>query len=558
MGFQLISGFPATTGDDYQLNTISVLRHASSVYPEVEVASRREDGSIFRYSYQEAYERVCKLANALERLGVKPGDRVGVMDWNTYRHFELYMAISGIGAVILQMNPRLGHEDIAYVVGHSETRFIFVTDSLLPVIEAIANKVKTVEGFVVITDKDLGALGTTLSPLSSYEELLSVEPPDYPWRMIDEKSAYSACYTSGTTGKPKGVYYSHRSIYLHTTAVALSFSISASDVLLQMVPMFHAQGWGFWLAAPMTGAKLVFSGRYTLDTTGGLVDLIVSEKPTVTAGAPALFMPMLHYIRTMPQKPDFSGLRIASGATEPPLAMMREFWELCRAEFIHAYGATETSPVVTVNHLKPSLRGWSKEQQWENQKKQGLPVAGVEMKIVGADGKETVRDGQTVGELLIRGPWIASSYYNDPRTADCFRDGYWISGDAGTVDRHGYVKITDRVKDMIKSGGEWISSIDLENAIMAHPGVLEASVVGLPHPKWQERPVALVVPKAETKDKITKADILEFIRPGFAKWQLPDEILFVDSIPKTSVGKFSKKTMREQYADLFKSIDTGA
>ncbi len=558
MGFQLISGFPATTGDDYQLNTISVLRHASSVYPEVEVASRREDGSIFRYSYQEAYERVCKLANALERLGVKPGDRVGVMDWNTYRHFELYMAISGIGAVILQMNPRLGPEDIAYVVGHSETRFIFVTDSLLPVIEAIANKVKTVEGFVVITDKDRGALGTTLSPLSSYEELLSVEPPDYPWRMIDEKSAYSACYTSGTTGKPKGVYYSHRSIYLHTTAVALSFSISASDVLLQMVPMFHAQGWGFWLAAPMTGAKLVFSGRYTLDTTGGLVDLIVSEKPTVTAGAPALFMPMLHYIRTMPQKPDFSGLRIASGATEPPLAMMREFWELCRAEFIHAYGATETSPVVTVNHLKPSLRGWSKEQQWENQKKQGLPVAGVEMKIVGADGKETVRDGQTVGELLIRGPWIASSYYNDPRTADCFRDGYWISGDAGTVDRHGYVKITDRVKDMIKSGGEWISSIDLENAIMAHPGVLEASVVGLPHPKWQERPVALVVPKAETKDKITKADILEFIRPGFAKWQLPDEILFVDSIPKTSVGKFSKKTMREQYADLFKSIDTGA
>ncbi len=558
MGFQLISGFPATTGNDYQLNTISVLRHASSVYPEVEVASRREDGSIFRYSYQEAYERVCKLANALQRLGVKPGDRVGVMDWNTYRHFELYMAISGIGAVILQMNPRLGHEDIAYVVGHSETRFIFVTDSLLPVIEAIANKVKTVEGFVVITDKDLGALGTTLSPLSSYEELLSVEPPDYPWRMIDEKSAYSACYTSGTTGKPKGVYYSHRSIYLHTTAVALSFSISASDVLLQMVPMFHAQGWGFWLAAPMTGAKLVFSGRYTLDTTGGLVDLIVSEKPTVTAGAPALFMPMLHYIRTMPQKPDFSGLRIASGATEPPLAMMREFWELCRAEFIHAYGATETSPVVTVNHLKPSLRGWSKEQQWENQKKQGLPVAGVEMKIVGADGKETVRDGQTVGELLIRGPWIASSYYNDPRTADCFRDGYWISGDAGTVDRHGYVKITDRVKDMIKSGGEWISSIDLENAIMAHPGVLEASVVGLPHPKWQERPVALVVPKAETKDKITKADILEFIRPGFAKWQLPDEILFVDSIPKTSVGKFSKKTMREQYADLFKSIDTGA
>jgi fatty-acyl-CoA synthase len=329
--------------------------------------------------------------------------------------------------------------------------------------------------------------------------------------------------------------------------------MSAHDVLIQMVPMFHAQGWGFWLAAPMIGAKLVFSGRYTLETTRGLVDLIMSEKATVTAGAPALFMPMLQYIRSMPQKPDFSGLHIVSGATEPPLAMMREYWELCRAEFIHAYGATETSPVATVNRLKPSLEGWTREQQWENQKKQGLPVAGVEMKVVGANGVETPHDGQTVGEVLIRGPWIAASYYNDPRTAECFRDGYWISGDAGAVDQHGYIKITDRVKDMIKSGGEWISSIDLENAIMAHPGVIEASVVGLPHPKWQERPLALVVLRPEAKDKTTREDILEFIGNRFAKWQLPDDVLFVDSIPKTSVGKFSKKTMRERYADFFQS-----
>ncbi|MGC8490650.1 MAG: long-chain fatty acid--CoA ligase [Syntrophobacteraceae bacterium] len=553
MGFQIISGCPATTGDDYQLNTISVLRHASSVYPEVEIASRREDGTIFRYCYREAYERVCRLANGLQRLGIKPGDRVGVMDWNTYRHFELYMAVSGIGAVMLQMNPRLAPDDIAYIVGHSETRFIFVTESLLPVIEAIAKKAGTVEGYGVITDKEPGAVATSLSPLWSYEELLSAEEPRYPWQMIDEKSAYSACYTSGTTGKPKGVYYSHRSVYLHTTAVALAFGINASDVLLQMVPMFHAQGWGFWLAAPMTGAKLVFSGRYALDTTQTLVDLIVSEKASVTAGAPALFMPMLHYIRTLPQKPDFSRLRIASGATEPPLAMMQEFFELCRAEFIHAYGATETSPVATVNLLKPALTGWPKERQWENQKKQGLPVAGVEMRIVGADGNEVDHDGQTVGELLIRGPWIASSYHNDPRTAECFRDGFWISGDAATVDPNGYVKITDRVKDMIKSGGEWISSIDLENAIMAHPEVVEASVVGLPHPKWQERPLALVVVKKEAEGKITKEDILQFITSKFAKWQLPDDVLFVDSIPKTSVGKFSKKTMRERYAGYFNS-----
>jgi fatty-acyl-CoA synthase len=555
MGFQMISGFAATTGDDYQLNTISVLRHASAVYPEVEVASRREDGSIFRYSYKEAHERVCRLANCLEQLGVRPGDRVGVMDWNTYRHFELYMAISGIGAVMLQMNPRLAPEEIAYIAGHSEARFIFAADSLLPVIEAIAAKVNAVEGFILLTDQKPERIKTSIGPLWSYEELLSLEKPDYPWKMIDEKSAYSACYTSGTTGKPKGVYYSHRSIYLHTASVALVFGINPSDVLLQMVPMFHAQGWGFWLAGPMTGAKLVFSGRYTLETTPGLLDLIVSEKATVTAGAPALFMPMLNYIRTMEKKPDLSGLRIASGATEPPLAMMREFSKLCKAEFIHAYGATETSPVVTVNQLKPSLRGWSKERQWENQKKQGLPVPGVEIKIVGADGLQVPHDGQSVGEILIRGPWIATSYYNDPRTADCFRDGYWISGDAGSIDEHGYIKITDRVKDMIKSGGEWISSIDLENAIMAHPDVLEASVVGLPHPKWQERPLALVVPKPEAKNTITAESILELIGSKFAGWQLPDAVLFVDSIPKTSVGKFSKKTMRELYADFFQSRD---
>ena len=551
MGFQVIRGCPATTGDDYQLNTISILRHASAVYPEVEVASRREDGSIFRYSYQEAYERVCRLARALEKLGVKPGDRVGVMDWNTYRHFELYMAVSGIGAVMLQMNPRLAPEDIAYIVDHSEARFIFVAGSLIAVIESIAKKANKVEGFIVITDKEREAVQTTLSPLSSYEELLGAEEADYPWRMIDEKSAYSACYTSGTTGRPKGVYYSHRSVYLHSAALALAVSLSASDVLLQMVPMFHAQGWGFWLAAPMAGSKLVFSGRYTLETTQGLVDLIISEKATVTAGAPALFMPMLHYIRTLPRKPDFSGLRIISGATEPPLAMMREYWELCGAEFIHAYGATETSPVATVNLLKPSLRDRTKEQQWEVRRKQGLPVAGVEMKIVGANGMETPHDGKTVGEVLLRGPWIATSYHNDSRTADCFRDGFWISGDAGAVDQYGYIKITDRVKDMIKSGGEWISSIDLENAIMAHPGVLEAGVVGLPHPKWQERPLALVVLKEEAKGKTTREAILEFIGDRFAKWQLPDDVLFVDSIPKTSVGKFSKKTMRERYADFF-------
>lgn len=551
MSSQIVTGLPSTSGDDYQLNIIAMLKHASAAYPEVEVVSRGDDGTIFRYSYRQAYERICQLAHALKKLGVQPGDRVGVMEWNTYRHFELYFAIASIGAVVLQMNLRLAPADIAYVVDHSGARFIAVAESLLPVIESVADKIGKVEGFIIITDKPSDELKTALSPAHGYEALLAREEKDYPWPMIDERSAYSACYTSGTTGKPKGVYYSHRCIYLHTMAFAMTLGVSHADVVLQMVPMFHAQGWGMWLMAPMVGAKLVFSGRYTADTTNLLVDLMVSEQATVSGGAPALFMPMLDYIRSLPVKPDLSRLRMISGATEPPLSMMKGYWELGKAEIIHAYGATETTPIVLMNRFKPSLKGWTKEQEWENQKKQGLPVAGIEFKIVGIDGSEVARDGETVGEVAMRGPWITSSYFNDSRTPECFRNGYWLSGDAATIDRNGYVKITDRLKDVIKSGGEWISSIDLENAIMAHPDVAEASVIGLPHPKWQERPLALVVLRPGAGEKTTKQDILDFISGRFAKWQLPDEVLFIEAIPKTSVGKFSKKTMREQYQDFY-------
>jgi fatty-acyl-CoA synthase len=547
----MVGGFPSTSGDDYQLNITSIIKYASATYPEVEVASRREDGSIFRYSYREAYERTCRLANALKKFGVKPGDRVGVMEWNTYRHFELYFAIAGIGAVALQLNLRLAPADVAYVVNHSGARFIAVGDSLLPVMESVADKLNTVEGFILLTDKELNEVKTTLSPISSYEALLGEEEPNHDWPMIDEKSAYSACYTSGTTGRPKGVYYSHRCIYLHTMAFAMTLGVSASDVVLQLVPMFHAQGWGMWLMAPMVGAKLVFSGRYTAEATNVLVDLMVSEKATVSAGAPALFMPMLDCIRKLPEKPDLRGLRMISGATEPPLAMMKGYWDLGGAEIIHAYGATETTPIVLMNRFKPSIKGWTKEREWENQKKQGLPLAGLDFRIASPDGAEVPHDGETVGEVLIRGPWITSSYYDDERTETCFKDGYWMSGDVATVDGNGYVKITDRIKDVIKSGGEWISSIDLENAIMAHPGVAEAAVVGLTHPKWQERPLAVVVLREDARGSATKEDILKSISGKFARWQLPDDVLFVEVLPKTSVGKFSKKTLREQYKDYY-------
>jgi fatty-acyl-CoA synthase len=550
MNYSIIEGFPSTSGDDYQLNTSSIIKYANKTFPEVEIVSREIDGTLYRYNYGQAYKRIQKLANALVKIGVNPGDRVGVMEWNTYRHFELYFAISGIGASLLQMNPRLSTVDLSYVVNHSEAKFVFVGETLVPIIEAIYDKIDTVKGYIIITDQELDKIDTQLAPASSYESLLSKEEPKFEWPMIKESSAYSSCYTSGTTGKPKGVYYSHRDIYLHTMMMTMSMRLGLKDVIMQTVPMFHGQGWGVWLAAPMVGAKLVFPGRYTMETTDILVDLMISEKVTFNCGAPAIFMPMLEYIKSLPKKPYFEGLRMVSGATEPPLSMMRGYDEV-GAAIVHAYGATETTPLVLINQFKPTIQGWTEEDQWKNQKKQGLPVCGLDVKVVGADGAEVPYDGETVGELLVRGPWITASYYNDERTADCFENGYWKSGDAATVDPHGYYKITDRIKDVIKSGGEWISSIDLENAIMGHKEVVEACVLGLAHPTWQERPVAFVKLRESAIGKVTKDEIINSIGEQFAKWQLPDDVVFVDEVPKTSVGKFDKKSLRLEYENFF-------
>ncbi len=546
-----LMGCPSTSGDDYQLNLIAFLRHAANTYPEVEIVSKKHDGSLFRYNYQEAYQRVKKLANALVRLGVKPGDRVGVLDWNTHRYKELYFAISGIGAVLVQINPRISNEDRSYVINHSNVKLIFVDELLVPVIEPIAAELKNVEGYVVLTDNSLDDIKTGLKPLYSYEDLLSREEANYQWPELDEKSAYSACYTSGTTGKPKGVYYSHRNIYLHTMSLATAVSISHDDVVMQIVPMFHAQGWGVFFSAVMMGAKLVFPGRYSAEKPGPLVQLLIEEKVTVSCGAPAIFMPMLEHIKKLEVKPNLKGLRMLCGATEPPKAMMEGFRDLIGAEIVHVYGATETTPLVTINLLKPSLINIPEKEKWELRKKQGLPLVGIETLVVDSEGREVPRDGKTTGELLIKGPWVTKSYYNDTRSKEAFVNGYWRSGDAATIDENGYIKITDRFKDLVKSGGEWISSIDLENEIMAHPGVSEAAVVGLPHPKWEERPLALVVLREGSGEEVTRETIINFLSRRFAKWQLPDDVIFVKEIPKTSVGKFSKKRIREQYKGYF-------
>jgi fatty-acyl-CoA synthase len=553
MATGIVKGFQSTSGDDFQLNTITFLKHAAQNFPEVEIVSRNFDGTPFRYTYHGAYQRVKKLAGALKRIGIVAGDRVGVMEWNTHRFFELYFAVSGLGAVLVQLNPRISGVDRAYVINHSGARFTFITELMIPLIEQVASELSQVEGYCIISDRNPVEITTGLSPIHDYEQLLAKEAAEFDWPMIDETSAFSACYTSGTTGKPKGVFYSHRCIYLHTMAAASNFSITMNDVVMQTVPMFHCHGWGFFFLAAMAGAKLVIPGIYTADNVGSLVDQMISEKVTVSCGAPAIFMPMLEYIRSLPEKPDFTGLRMASGATEPSLSLMKGFQELGGVEIIHAYGATETAPVATANFLKPSLSGMSQEEKWELKKKQGIPVAGLDFKVVDAERNEVPHDGVSVGEILIRGPWVTRAYYNDPRNAESFVDGYWKSGDAGTIDKNGYLKISDRFKDLIKSGGEWISSIDLENAIMAHPAVLEAAVAGLPHPKWQERPLALVVLRKNMEGKTDKKDILEYIGPKFARWQLPDDVLFVAEIPKTSVGKFSKKDIRLHYHEFYKN-----
>jgi fatty-acyl-CoA synthase len=549
---KIVKGFPSTMQDNYQLNLINLIKHGARNFEKQQIVTKVGE-TMFRYTYMDAYLRIMRFANVLKRLNVKIGDRIGVMDWNTYRNYELYFSIPGYGAVMLLMNLRLAPPDLAYVVNHAETKLVIVDETLVPLVEMVAPQFKTVKGYIIITDKKLSDIQTKLKPIYNFEELLAAEKPEYDWPVMDETSACAACYTTGTTGKPKGVYYSHRSTYLHSLAVGTNASLSYSDCFFQLVPMFHAMGWCGPYFSTMCGAKYVLPGMYNLQRLDELAQILVDEKVNTTAGAPALFMPMLEYIKKLEKKPDLRGARFLSGASEPPLSMMKDYWNLTGAEVIHAYGATETSPLTSMNRLKPWLaEKMTEEEQWDMRRKQGYVVTGLDVKLLDPMGKEVPHDGKTPGEFCIRGPWIAGSYYNPESPSTQFTDdGYWKSGDAGTMDEEGYLKITDRVKDIIKSGGEWISSVDMENALVAHPAVLEAAVVGVAHPKWEERPLALVILREEYKGKATTEDINNHLLKSFSKWQLPDEIVFVDEISKTSVGKIDKKVIREQYKDTY-------
>ncbi|MEM4912429.1 MAG: long-chain-fatty-acid--CoA ligase [Metallosphaera sp.] len=547
----IIKGIPSTMMDDYQMNVTQIIEHAGKWYGEQEIVSRRSDNTIFRYTYKEALMRVKKLANSLKNLGVKVGDRVGVLEWNTHRFFELYFAIPAIGAVMVELNPRLHPIQLAKIINHSKIDFLALNENFIPLTENMLQHI-AIKKYIIISDSD-NSFNTKLEPNYNYETLVKEGEERYEFPMFDERTACYASYTTGTTGDPKGIYYSHRAIVLNT--LVISRNITIEDTFLQLVPMFHVNGWLGFMGATMVGAKLVFPGRYTSENPKPLVDLMINEKVTVTAGVPEIFSAILDYLRKMEKKPIFNA-RILIGGSEPPLGLILGLMEF-GFQVGQGYGTTETTPSISGSVLKPKVKEkYNELQALDLLRKQGIPSFGVEVRVVDpVTGNDVPNDGKSVGEIWVRGLWIASSYYNDPRTMESFiGDGvnrWWRSGDLAVVDELGYIKIVDRIKDVIKSGGEWISTVDLENHLMTHPAVAEATVIGVPHPKWGERPLAFVILRPEFEGKITKEQLLNHLSQKFAKWQLPDDIILVKEIPKTSVGKFDKKVLREKYKDYF-------
>jgi fatty-acyl-CoA synthase len=550
---QIIKGRPSTMNDDYQLNVHRILEYAAKFHGSTEVISDRrlQGGSLHKLSYKEVYERVNRIANALENeLNVMPGDIVGILDWNDHRYYESYFSLPSIGAALLTLNIRLHPSELGYIIKHTKPKVLLVDDSLLQLAE-ILSKEYDFQHIVIMSDKPIDELKTNLRKVVGYEELLKSYSPNRSQKIIDERSAATIAFTSGTTGLPKGVFYSHRSIVLHAMAVAIANSLTPLDVGLQIVPMFHANGWGTPFASTLVGMKMIYPGRYTPDT---LVEHIISHKVTVTAGVPTIMMEIVRRLQKLEPKPDLKGFRALCGGSEPPAALAKAYLEL-GGKLMQGYGATETSPLASMAITKSQLLNLSEMERFEKMK-QGLPVFGVEVKLVDpVTSNEVPWDGKSIGEIWIRGPWVTKEYYNDPRSSERFsQDGWWKSGDVGVIDPLGYIRLVDRLKDVIKSGGEWISSIDMENYLMAHPYVLEATVIGVPHPKWGERPLAFVVLKQEyknlPKDEIKKS-LLEHLSSRFAKWQLPDDIIFLDEIPKTSVGKFKKDELKNKYKNYF-------
>jgi fatty-acyl-CoA synthase len=530
---------------DYPLTLTHILERARRLAPRKPIATKIA-GGMHRYTYADMIARAGRLANALNRLDISPDGRVATFAWNNYRHLEIYFGAPCSGRVLHTLNIRLFPDQVVYIANHAEDEIVFVDAALLPALEKLAPQLTTVRHYVVMADGALPA--TSLPNAISYEELLAAAPPDYDWPRLDENSACAMCYTSGTTGNPKGAVYSHRGMFLHSMMVctADSVAVSEQDVVMPVVPMFHANAWGLPYAATMAGAAQVFPGQF-LDGKS-LAELIQNERVTVPAGVPTIWMGLL---QTLEQQPyDISSIRVMPvGGSAAPQSMIERYETRFDAPILHAWGMTEMSPIGTVSRLKSHMLTWSAEERFQMRAKQGSPVPGVEARIVDIDGRALPWDGQSFGELQVRGPWVISGYYRDERGADSFQDGWFRTGDVATIDADGFVQIVDRTKDLVKSGGEWISTVELENEIMAHPQVLEAAVIAVPHPRWQERPLACVVPRPEAQDSLSPGEILAFLSGRVAKWQLPDEVIFIESVPKTSVGKFDKKVLRERFKD---------
>ncbi|WP_317849419.1 3-(methylthio)propionyl-CoA ligase [Pseudomonas sp. GL-B-19] len=528
-----------------QLLISTLLTHAERHHGYQEVVSRRVEGDIHRQTYRDLGQRARCLANALATLGVSFGDRVGTLAWNGYRHMELYYAVSGSGAVLHTLNPRLHADQVQWIADHAEDRVLFFDLTFLPLVESIAGKVSTITRFVLMTDRAHMPAVTSIPDLLCYEDLIETHTDDFVWPTFDENSASSLCYTSGTTGHPKGVLYSHRSTLLHTYAAALpdTLNCSARDTILPVVPMFHVNAWGLPYMACMVGAKLVFPGPM-LDGES-LYELFEAEKVTLSAGVPTVWQGLLAHVEATGKT--FSTMRrTIIGGSACPSAMMAAFEDRYDVQVLHVWGMTELSPLGTVCTPKARHLAMDSAERRVLQAKQGRVVYGVDMKIVGDDGKELPRDGKTSGELMVRGPWIISSYYKSD-TGDSLVDGWFPTGDVSTIDAEGFMQITDRSKDVIKSGGEWIGSIDLENIAMAHPAVAMAACIAAYHPKWDERPLLVVTRKPGSE--VSRDELLGFYEGKIARWWTPDDVVFVDSIPLGATGKMLKNKLREMFHD---------
>ena len=524
----------------------SLIVHAARHAGDIEIVSKRVEGDIHRYTYKDAELRSRQLAQALERLGTAPGDRIATLAWNGYRHLEIYYAASGSERVCHTINPRLFPEQIAWIANDAEDSVLFFEINFLPLVEKLAPQLTTVKHFILLAGRSHMPASTTLPNLLCYDELVAAENGVYSWPDFDENTASSICYTSGTTGNPKGAVYSHRSTVLHSYGLSMpdAMGVSGRDVILPVVPMFHVNAWGVPYAAPMIGAKLVFPGPH-LDG-ASLHALMEAEGVTFSAGVPTVWLGLINF--AIANNLSFSTLRrtVIGGSACPP-AMMRTLEDRFGIEVIHAWGMTEMSPLGTLSRLKAKHATLDVESQRRILEKQGKVLYGVDMEIIDDDGAPLPWDGKSSGNLVVRGPWVIQTYFRQSTSplVNVAGKSWFPTGDVAAIDADAYMQITDRSKDVIKSGGEWISSIDLENIAMAHPSVLEAAAIACHHPKWDERPLLVVVKKPGAE--VSVAELLEFFNGRIAKWQIPDDVVFVSEIPHTATGKIQKLKLREQF-----------